>query len=628
MSSSLIDLPPELLSHILSYAENARTLLCLALTCKKLGNYIHNEGYRVFVQSQFPTVPIPSSWKDAAHALTTRCRAWNRKSLTARYLCPPQDRNTSRPTNHGRRAQGQTIGYQPVIDSYESWTGPDWSSRREVVAWGAGAELIVRIKWMGPETKEVQRLNALKGIPPMERDQHYHQSRWWNIKRSSHQDGKDDITAVKLLHEAQRPSKSGEYIVVGRANGELEVIFVDHNMGHRWKRLTTFATEGRPVRFISINSAVPPLLAVCLDDGTVSIYSTAAQDILVKPVGVIRVRPKNQSCRIWSLTFLRFDRLAIGLGPSTEPIRVFEIKSDSITSEPIATFSICGMSRKGVLAPVAKTIYPIAPLPHAHCGCQDEGDLFLSGGYDGTVRLHDLRFPAPGYLTPSFSDPVDSSSAIYSLLPLDRDRFLAGSANHSLLKVFDMRSAVEKLCFCGSATASVTSQPRLLQRQPEREKSLSSCGRSESLEKKHRNWNVFLVDRSTHRAPKSNVARSLASSVYSLSTPSIYSPRIFAGVEGNVIQVDATSVYDRFPDPIFPAGYVRSEQKLENWVQLGEQVRRWDPRRETMCLALYEHGRGAVHLKQQVSIGELGGMIPGWDERWKDKQQTKSGIEL
>ncbi|KAL8710706.1 MAG: hypothetical protein Q9220_004724 [cf. Caloplaca sp. 1 TL-2023] len=427
MSLSLVDLPPELLAHIVSYAENTWTLLCLALCCKKLNDYIQRDGYRVFVQSHFPSIPIPPSWKDAAHALTTRRRAWDRKSLTARYLYPPQHKTLSQPTNHGRRARGQTIGYQPIIDSYESWTGSEWSSRKEVVAWGAGTELILRIKWMGPKSKEIRRQNALKGGPPMELDQHHHVSQWWNIKQPSYRDGKDDITAIKLLHEAQRPSEDSEYIVVGRANGELEVIRVEHTTRDRWERVTKFVTNGRAVRFLSTNSAVPPLLAACLDDGTISVHSTAAQDFDVKPIGIIPIHPKD-----WT--------------------------------------------------------------------------------------------------------------------------------------------AVENLCFCGSPEASVASQRKLLQQHSESGTSLALDGRSESSKERPRNWNVFLVDRSSHGVPRPHTARILATSIYSLSSPSIFSPSMFAGLEGNVIQVDATSVYDRFPDPLFSAGHMNSKQNSGNRGRSQEQI--------------------------------------------------------
>jgi hypothetical protein len=51
--------------------------------------------------------------------------------------------------------------------------------------------------------------------------------------------------------------------------------------------------------------------------------------------------------------------------------------------------------------------------------------------------MHDLR--APNAYTSSFIDPIDGASAIYSILPLARERLVVGGAHHRLLKVFDIR---------------------------------------------------------------------------------------------------------------------------------------------------------------------------------------------
>ncbi|KAL8672874.1 MAG: hypothetical protein Q9168_002683 [Polycauliona sp. 1 TL-2023] len=277
MPTSLEDIPPELLGHIVSYIEDVRILFRLTLTCKKLHAFIERDGYRVFVQSRWPHQPIPSFWKDAAHALTKLSRARNQKSLIPRYIEPPQD--TPRPSarNHANRGRGQTMGYQPVIDSYEAWTGLTWSSRRETVAWGAGSDLVLRVKWMGPEAETKWRRT-----PPGKSkcfDQHHHESRWWRVSESALINGRDDITTVNLLRDEQKPSDDSEYIIVGRASGRLEMISIHHETLGLWRRETQFETGGQNVRSASVNKAVPPLLAACLGDRSIAIYQivTAGQ---------------------------------------------------------------------------------------------------------------------------------------------------------------------------------------------------------------------------------------------------------------------------------------------------------------------------------------------------------------
>jgi hypothetical protein len=55
------------------------------------------------------------------------------------------------------------MGFQPVIDSYEDWTADKWSSRKEVLALGAGAELVVRLKTMGDRAEQMWQLASIDG---------------------------------------------------------------------------------------------------------------------------------------------------------------------------------------------------------------------------------------------------------------------------------------------------------------------------------------------------------------------------------------------------------------------------------------------------------------------------------
>ncbi|KAL8818532.1 MAG: hypothetical protein Q9223_002855 [Gallowayella weberi] len=595
-ATSIEHLPPELLGHLVRYIQEAQTLLRFGLACKKLHEYVQSDGHRIFVQSHYPWIPIPPSWKDAVHAMTKLSRAWDRKSLIPRYIKPPHNAATVATYTTGRmRIRGQTMGYQPVIDSYDTWIGSDWTSRRETVAWGAGAELVLRVKWMGPDVEQEWR-QAGNGQPPGTCfDQHHHKLRWWRILEPTQVDGKDDITAVMLLRETQKQSPGAEYIIVGRASGGLDLLSIKHVAPGSWKRETQFQTTGQSVRAATVNAAIPPLLAACLGDRTIAIYHVLSGINDIEPLGKIHFDSLESPCRLWSTVFLREDRLAVSLGPHVEPIRIFEVRPDAIPLEPVRSLAMGGLHRANHV-PNPTTVYPLVPLPRSSCPCESEGDLFLSGGYDGTVR----------------------TATIYSLLPLGRDRFLAGSAQYATIKLFNMRTAVDKLCHDRHSSVSPPETSSVEIFSPGDVEAKAHPGeleqRSPKKPKLH-DWTVFLANRDGRNGRQQGrnawQSREWTSPVYSLSSPSLYSPVFFAGIEGHVLQVDVTSAYDRFPDPIYKSGLASTGELPK------DAARRWDPHDDVMCVDLYEHSYANINIMHQTRIGERkpGDQMEGWDER-------------
>ena len=399
MRISLDGLPPELLSQIVSHLENARTLLDLALTCKRIHGYIERDGFRVFVQNQFPSIQTPPYWKDATHALTTLSRAWDRKALVARCLVPDEGRNGS--PYHGRkpglrpRRKVQTMGYQPVIDSYVDWYGLNWESRKEILAWGAGADLVVRVKSMGLEAEEAYRAVCAGVKSHKSFDQHHHINEWVVHRKIGTVEGRDDITSVNLLRPPQKPTKESEYIVVGRASGHLDVVKVSVTDSQSFE--VAGLDIGTSLRSASVSCDPNPLVAVCVADGIISIYSIDLARSTLEMAGSISVIPSGQPGRTWSAKFLRHDRLAVGLGPFKESVHVYELRHDTISTESVRRFAIrappiadqfdkvCG------LASVTSTVYSIAPIASSSLAGGAEGDLFLTGAYDGTIRYVLIR---------------------------------------------------------------------------------------------------------------------------------------------------------------------------------------------------------------------------------------------
>lgn len=215
--------------------------------------------------------------------------------------------------------------------------------------------------------------------------------------------------------------------------------------------------------------------------------------------------------------------------------------------------------------------------------------------------LHDLR--SADSITAVFHDPVDTFSPIYSLLPIGTERFIAGGARHSIIKVFDLRMPGGKLYHAADlqpCSKESHSRPRNFKSG----KCLSCCEFHYDSRHRRRGWNVFL-------RPTTNTSHRIAESpVYALSRPSQCSPTFFAGVESTVLQFDMVSVMDKFCDPLFNHGLPKTgvEQK-------------WDPQGNVLCLPMYEHDTGPVKLIKQQKVGHIDGSIEeGWDERWRHEE--------
>ncbi len=412
----LSELPYELLILIVTHLPTAQSLLHLSLTCRRLREYVEREGYRVFVQTRFPSLDVPPYWTDAAHALTTLSKAWDRKAFIARYIEPsatvvrlPRGRQGS---DHERRWRYQTMGYRPVIDSYEDWIADDWSSRHEVLAWGAGAELVVRLKTMGHAAERMWQ-DARNDADKSEKfDQHHHMIQWLAYKEDGHVEGRDDVTSVNILRPAQStgqlPSKTTEEVVVGRASGGLAIVTLSASQEQSFIR-QNYITDGRPVRSASVSVSGDTLVAACLSDTALALYPLKSADTDISPVSEVAVIPSGKPGRTWSTRFLTHDRLAVGLGPSMEPIHVYSIGPTGISSEPLRKFGTAGADVKmfgddrvdtgGCTTSGTSSVYPIVPIATSSQAGGREGEIFLSGWYDGVVRyaVHTFTLSLPSH---------------------------------------------------------------------------------------------------------------------------------------------------------------------------------------------------------------------------------------
>ncbi|KAF2478516.1 hypothetical protein BDY17DRAFT_314155 [Neohortaea acidophila] len=599
-TSPLTNLPPELLDHIIAHIDSARPIANLGATGKKLRAFVEERAWRTFTAHRFPTLaPNPPlnpalPYSDVARSLTTLSQAWDRRAFVARYIEPsgnirllPQNQTTDR----WRKPRGQTIGFTPQLDCFEEVVGSSWSARNETLAFSAGAGACIREQTRGKDGGD--------------------HVQWIVYRPQGALEGIDDVTSLHLLHPNGReePSRAALGVIVGTANGNLQLLDLSSNDGNNGV-MTRFVTDGRPVRSSSViqQPNKPRLLAANIGEARVSLYHVDPARPRTAPLDSIDIPRQNgqRTLRGWSSSFLSYDHLAVGLGPSERPIQIYTVHPSGMKKEPLRKLSLShaaeykadDISSPDSMKNPTSSIYPIVSLPmatHSMAGSV-EGQIFLSGAYDGVIRLHDLRSDRD--VEQTYTDPTDES-AIYSLLPRGRESLMAGTSRHSLLKVFDLRLGAKAYSYQDAAN------PRTVDRG-------KSC-----------DWNLFLKPHSATypgRGGGNNWARrSAESSVYSLASPSPSSPFIYAGVENAVVELAFMSVLDSHPDPVFGTRFVDGRSN-----RLASGLRP----KEIFDLAMYDQTAEMMKLKTQRSLWETFrvqgspsnsfiGALPGLDERWK-----------
>ncbi len=205
------------------------------------------------------------------------------------------------------------------------------------------------------------------------------------------------------------------------------------------------------------------------------------------------------------------------------------------------------------------------------------------------------------------SDPTDDS-AIFSLLMIGRERVIAGTAHHSLLKIFDLR-----MC-SGGRTYSYLGLDSDTEHQvwtSSRQGIVRRASESHPRVMNQSGSNIFAtphVSQDAARAHKSN------SPVYSLSSPSPSSNSLFLGMEGRVLHINFTSMLDHYPDPLFRH---RIRRKGTGRIDIEKT---WNPFGQVLQLSMYNHtGRAALMSQKPVGpLTDYQSAISGLDERWYD----------
>ncbi|KAH7135565.1 hypothetical protein B0J11DRAFT_547455 [Dendryphion nanum] len=557
---ALDKLPAEIVDNIVARLEHSRDVLNLSLTNRALSKWtsqllfpgVETQGWKQFLKGRFGldvTKQLPADAR-TVHGLTTLHRNWDRKAFVATFLAPAQVEITSVINWKPRGSvagQAQTMGYRPSIDSYEVINGR-WDSRKEVVAWSAGPELVIRSKKTRPHPSGI--LEEEYGA----RDT----TKWMSFLVPGAIEGLDDITTLKMLRPHQKPP-SLEGVAFGNAFNTLGMLLI--NSDEKRSRVRRYRTHhDRPVNHLDISSASDPFMAAILGRSVLALYKVDVDEEKSDSVGsVSQVVPETNSTslsQLWSSNFISSDRVAVGLGPSYVPIHVYKITPTGFAEKPERTFSLNKNYSAGdlrILGNYNRSVNPIIPLPAGSFTESPNGNLFLSGGHDGIVRLHDMR--SPHDFETMYWDPTNDSS-IYSLATHGLERVIVGTSMHSMLKVFDLRVAGAHSYHSIRPQTSTPPQQRtrngdyatndiVRQAVAQSDESTAVTG----------GWNLYMSPRNKPRNIISPYIRHpLPSSydcpIYSLSVPSPFSSNVYAGLEGAVMNLTFLSVLDKHPDPL------------------------------------------------------------------------------
>lgn len=590
----LQELPVEVIQQIIGYLPTASSIVNLSLTNHKLHEIISAENYavfRAFVQRAFPSIRTPPLWRDAAQVLTSRSRAWDRRAFIARECCPPPD-NVDFPLGYN---PGYTVGYHPVIDSYEDWQGGSWSSRKEVLAWGAAGRLRTRTTKDGATT--------------------------WSSLRVPEDYRQDlDILDVRLLLPHQHDNNDGETVILRRANREVVKVETSSKPDH-FTQKSRYVMRSDELSSMDINQGAQPILAA-LDNSSIHLYPVHSSERSVRPMDTVPIQEKYSTRkRMRSTKFLSDDTLAVGVqfleGRDRAPIDIYDITPSGLSTRPVVET----MSFSESIRPISgrHSANVIAPLDDFGTSTRPPGQIFLSGWTDGIARLHDTRTPTRPVA--EYLDFVDDGQ-ILSLLPIGHERFLAGSSQNGCLKTYDLRMS-------GGRVYSY-----LNARSPNhRQDSVETAPPDSHNSNAQRDFNIFLTPAINHgerlwqplsRRPGRRFNR-YRGSVYSLSSPSPMSPTIYAGIENHVLQLDFVSTDDYksdLPGLIDPTlGLDDKSNHIFNfscYERPREGRESTDPVLLRKQLNLTEETRKVTGPSSRGrNDGSHGQIDEGWDERWR-----------
>lgn len=208
-AASLGNLPDHLLLDVMEYLDTNRDVAHFGSCTRRLHHLAHHKGWKSFVRAMFPSLAIPpgylDSWSSIAERLTYLDRCWERRGIA--FTLYRED--VRRRGRHRFPPGGQSVTFQCLVDAHLLS-----SSHDEVLACGAGEDLLVRWRAAGPGRSDAWR--RLGGHD------------------TGYPAGTGDVTSVSVIERNSQPE-----LLVGRANGHVQLLASadDDNFGQAVKRL-------------------------------------------------------------------------------------------------------------------------------------------------------------------------------------------------------------------------------------------------------------------------------------------------------------------------------------------------------------------------------------------------------
>lgn len=359
----LSELPSEIIYHIAIYFPTANALTHLAQTCHRLYRIISADEwsiFRAFVQNKFSSIQTPPFWKDAACALTSRSRALDRLGIIGRPVVPLETA-TRIGVHETTRRDNPTLGYRPAIDSYEIWNGERWADRREVLAWGAGHQIILRYKQSGTRTWE----------------------HWAVFNDIDNASSYEDICGLHLLRTEHVSKKTdAEHLIFGRMRGDLVHLALSaQDASYEYQQ--KFVTYGQMLDRTDIDDISQSTLTAAFENGSIAFYRTDTDQKEVAPFEWIRGEPQGL-VRNRYLKLLSETRVAVSSGKAPNSLSVSTLSPDGIFPEREIGVKSSNLENQ-VGGPESGNVSTIVPL-NTHRLAGSPGDVFLAAWGDRTTR--------------------------------------------------------------------------------------------------------------------------------------------------------------------------------------------------------------------------------------------------
>lgn len=424
MRTSLNDLPEELILDIITHLPHASHIANLSQTSRYAHSIVERAGWKKFSRQSLPSLSLDGTSASPGRVLADRLTyldmCWEKRAFVYHSY------KESAPPRAGRRWKAkQTVGFYPVLDGGLVGQGD------ELVAWGAGEDLVTRYTPCGPSSQH--QWNRLEGK---------------SIGQSA---GFGDITALSVLDRG-----SGPEALVGRANGQMRLSTVaGEDFGKLGQQLLpheqTVESHHAKVSRMKIGSPAQVaisatqwhpennLIASC-QGSSLTLYDLSDPDSeyiqSMAQYDMATGGPDDELSLLKSAKFLGKSNIACALGNTRNPLRfgtmtpsglVFPTTSESPDTRPWDVF--------GSLDAEGKTA--VRAIETVGNGASES--LLLSAWDDGTFRLTDRRTPS-SYVMMYRDRCWQTYDSASSLLVYGTQRFVAGGKSAANVRIYDFRN--------------------------------------------------------------------------------------------------------------------------------------------------------------------------------------------